>query len=118
MFNLKIQPTYIPGEQGAAWRKIRRCRHLMHSPCIVDSTGVGIRRGEDIALQCVCQLKDYGQRETQEEMHGHKSDKHVQDGVEKQGEYKSISTIEELREDKQTDVQYSALAQSVGPNMA
>ena len=94
---------------------------VVSTSCVVQALStvpVGIRRGEDIALQCVCQLKDYGQRETQEEMHGHKSDKHVQDGVEKQGEYKSISTIEELREEKQPDVQHSALAQSVGPNMA
>jgi hypothetical protein len=59
----------------------------MRSPCIVDSAGVEIRCGESGALRGVCQLKNYGQAETQEEMHGHKSDKHVQEEVEKQGEY-------------------------------
>ena len=80
--------------------------------------GVGIGRGEGIAPQYMCQLKNYGQGETKEEMHGHKGDEHIQEGMEKQWYYKSVSNIEELRQEKQKDFQNGVLAQFVGPNMA
>jgi hypothetical protein len=64
MFNLKIQPTDIPGEQSVVWRKIRRGLHCMYGPFLVDCAGVGIRCGEDSGLHGMGQLKHHGQGET------------------------------------------------------
>ena len=50
MFNLKVQPTQIPGRQPVFWGKIRRSLHLVNGPLIFDCAGRSGRFWEGGAL--------------------------------------------------------------------
>src|SRR5436309_7530050 len=96
MFNLEVQPPRIPAGKRIRRSKVRRRFYLMHRPFVGHPAGVGLGRGKRGVLDDMRQLKYQREGETEEPMHDHEGNEHVQHGMEEGWEDQHIAKIQEL----------------------
>ena len=118
MLNLEVQPPRIPAGERMRRGKIRGRFHLMHRPFLCHPPGVGRGGGKCGVLDNMRELKHQREGETEEPMHDHERNEHMQHGMEAGRQNQHIAKIQALGHNKYAGFPRRLFRQCVLPNMA
>src|SRR4030095_3940329 len=93
MLNLEVQPPQIPAGERIRRGKIRRRLYLMYCPFVWHPPRVGRGCGKRGVLDDMRELKHQREGETEEPMHDHERNEHMQHGMEEGREDQHIAKI-------------------------